>query len=329
MDLKHLGRVDLNLLVTLQILLEERSVSRAAERLFLTQSAMSKSLGRLREMFDDPLFTRSAAGMVPTPRALEIAAQLPEMLDQLQHLIEPALFDPRHFKGEFIVVVPEFIGFWALPELMARLSELAPGIRLKAVSRAEHQLDMLASGELDFAIQVEQNFYPPEVTTTSLGSAAPVMFARKGHPLEGKKLTWEMVAAYPHMQLFMPDLKESLVVAQGENAFIRHEAVVTPQFETGHLFTALQVLKRTDYLLPGPPVFMAETTLSSGIISLPLPTDENLQVRYVLAEHARSQHSAPHQFFRQQLLETVEYYRSMRSEHEKADELAADQERRC
>ncbi|MBU3068327.1 LysR family transcriptional regulator [Aestuariicella sp. G3-2] len=318
MDLKQLARVDLNLLVTLQVLLEERSVSKAAERLFLTQSAMSKSLGRLREMFDDPLFTRSAAGMVPTPRALELAALLPEILDQLQHLIEPGLFDPLHFKGEFIVVVPEFIGFWALPELMARLSRLAPGVRLKTVSRAERQLDLLASGELDFAIQVEQSFYPPEVTTTSLGSAAPVMFARKGHPLEGKKLTWEMVTEYPHMQLFMPDLKESLVVQQGDNAFIRNEAVVTPQFETGHLYTALQVLKRTDYLLPGPPVFMAETSLSAGIISLPLPTEENLQVRYVLAEHARVKHSAPHQFLRQQLMETVDYYRSMRSDHQNA-----------
>ncbi|WP_439135645.1 LysR family transcriptional regulator [Pseudomaricurvus sp.] len=313
MDLKHLGRVDLNLLVTFQVLLEERSVSRAAERLFLTQSAMSKSLGRLREMFDDQLFTRSAGGMVPTPRAQAVAAHLPNMLDDLEHLIEPSVFDPLQFKGEFTVVVPEFIGFWALPELMARLSRLAPGLRLKAVSRTENQLDQLASGELDFAIQVEQNFYPPEVSVTSLGAAAPVLFAREGHPLEGKELTWEMVSEYPHMQLFMPDLKESLVVARGENAFIRHEAVVTPQFETGHLFTALQVLKRTDYLLPGPPVFVAETTLSSGIISLPLPTQDNLKVQYVLAEHSRVSNSAPHQFLRQQLIETVEYYRSMRS----------------
>lgn len=314
MDLRQLGRIDLNLLVTLQVLLEERSVSRAAERLFLTQSAMSKSLGRLREMFDDQLFTRSAAGMVPTPRALTIAAQLPEMLDRLQYLVEPSEFDPFHFKGEFTLVIPEFIGFWALPELMARLSQSAPGLRLKAISRAEHQLEMLASGELDFAIQVEQSFYPPEVQTISLGSASPVFFARKGHPLEGKELTWEMVTEYPHMQLFMPDLKESLVVAQGQSAFIRHEAVVTPQFETGHLFTALQVLKRTDYLLPGPPVFIAGTALSSGIISLPLPTREKLRVQYVLAEHVRIKKSAPHQFLRQQLMETVEYYRSMRPE---------------
>lgn len=312
MDLRLLGRVDLNLLVTFQVLLEERNVTRAAERLFVTQSAMSKALARLRELFDDPLFTRTAAGMVPTPRAQAVAAQLPGLLEQLQQLIEPLVFDPRQYKGEFSLVIPEFIGFWALPELMAQLSEAAPGIRLKTISRAEHQLELLASGELDFAIQVEQNYYPPDIITTSLGAASPVFFARKAHPLEGKELTWEMVSAYPHMQLFMADLKESVVVSRGDSALARHEVVVTPQFETGHLFTALEVLKRTDYLLPGPPVFVASTALSNGIISMPLPSGDDVKVEYVLAGHERTRNSAPHEYLRQQLLQTVEYYRTRR-----------------
>ena len=69
MDIRELGRLDLNLLVALEALIEEGSVSRAAERLYITQSAMSKTLGRLRELFDDPLFIRRGSGMVPTPRA--------------------------------------------------------------------------------------------------------------------------------------------------------------------------------------------------------------------------------------------------------------------
>jgi DNA-binding transcriptional LysR family regulator len=311
-DIRLLDRLDLNLLVTFQVLLEERNVTRAAERLFLTQSAMSKALGRLREMFDDPLLTRSATGMVPTPRAQVVAAQLPKLLEQLQQLVEPMVFDPLQFKGEFTVVMPEFISFWALPELMSHLSKSAPGLRLRAVTRAENQLEMLAQGELDFAIQVEQNYYPPEMKTTSLGAASPVFFARKGHPLEGKELTWEMVAAYPHMQLFIADLKGSLVVSLGNSALARHDVVVTPQFETSHLFTALEVLKRTDYLLPGPPVFVASTALSSGIISMPMPSGDNLKVQYVLAEHERTQGSAAHQYLRRLLLQTVEYYRSVR-----------------
>ena len=77
MDAKVLARIDLNLLVALQHLLEEESVTKAAERLFITQPAMSKTLHRLRETFDDPLFVRSGRGLSPTPRAVELKKQLP------------------------------------------------------------------------------------------------------------------------------------------------------------------------------------------------------------------------------------------------------------
>ena len=76
MEIRDLGRLDLNLLVALEAMLEERSVSRAAERLFITQSAMSKTLGRLRELFNDPLFVRKGAAMMPTPRAEQLEASL-------------------------------------------------------------------------------------------------------------------------------------------------------------------------------------------------------------------------------------------------------------
>ncbi|HSF82215.1 MAG TPA: LysR family transcriptional regulator, partial [Anaerolineales bacterium] len=71
MDTKILARIDLNLLVALQVLIEEQSVTRAAERLYITQPAMSKTLQRLRELFDDPLFIRSGRGLIPTPRTAE------------------------------------------------------------------------------------------------------------------------------------------------------------------------------------------------------------------------------------------------------------------
>ena len=312
MELRQLERADLNLLVTLQVLLEERSVSRAAERLFLTQSAMSKALGRLRELFDDRLFTRSASGMVPTPRAMAIAEQLPELLLQMQQLVQPEAFDPTTFEGEFSLVFPEFVGFWALPELMARLSQRAPGIHLRTLSHAEHQLEMLASGELDFALQVEQQHYPPECDYVTVGFAPPVLIARKDHPLVGKELTWELIAQYPQVQLFIPDLLEAQFVAQSDSAFIQHETQVQPHFETGHLFTALQVVKRTDYLLAGPPIFIEETDLSREVVSLSLPGDEKLMLKYVLAFHERIKNSRPHQFLKQVLMETVEHYRTSR-----------------
>ena len=87
MDTREFNKIDLNLLISLQVLLEERSVSRAAQRLFITQPAMSKTLTRLRALFGDELFTRSSHGMQPTPRAIELSSGLNHILGDISHLL--------------------------------------------------------------------------------------------------------------------------------------------------------------------------------------------------------------------------------------------------
>lgn len=84
---KRLSKIDLNLLIALEVLLEERSVTRAAQRLFITQPAMSKTLQRLRDLFNDPLFTRTAHGLVPTPKAADLQQPLVAILEQLETTI--------------------------------------------------------------------------------------------------------------------------------------------------------------------------------------------------------------------------------------------------
>ena len=100
MDTRELARIDLNLLISLQVLLEEGSVSRAAERLFITQPAMSKTLSRLRHLFGDQLFTRTRHGMQPTPRAEQLVSGLAEVLGDIGQLLAQPGFDPHSFKGE-------------------------------------------------------------------------------------------------------------------------------------------------------------------------------------------------------------------------------------
>ena len=121
MNLNRLARIDLNLLVALHILLEEGSVSRAAERLSITQPAMSKTLGRLRETFDDPLFVRSKRGIQPTPRALGLAGELKSLLGQVDGLLDAGEFTPAGYRGEITLAISEYVGFTLLPPLSARL----------------------------------------------------------------------------------------------------------------------------------------------------------------------------------------------------------------
>lgn len=123
--------VDLNLLVTFLVLMRERSVSRAAERLHLGQPAVSGALGRLRELFDDELLIRTAQGMQPTVRALALQQQLAPLLEQLQAtLFEPAGFNPATDARTFTLGMPDWIELWLMPKLFARLQRLAPKVRI-------------------------------------------------------------------------------------------------------------------------------------------------------------------------------------------------------
>ena len=115
MDIKKLSKIDLNLLVSLQILIEECSVSAAARRMSITQPAMSKTLGRLRDTFNDPLFVRSKRGIQPTPRAQAIAVELPALLAATEALLDAGDFSPNSYKGEITIAISEYVGLSLLP----------------------------------------------------------------------------------------------------------------------------------------------------------------------------------------------------------------------
>ena len=150
MNLSRLAKIDLNLLVALHILLEEGSVSKAATKLSITQPAMSKTLGRLRETFDDPLFVRSKRGVQPTPRAIGLAAELKVTLEQIDGLLDAGEFLPASYRGQITLAISEYVGFTLLPPLSARLQSSAPKLRLRTITRAERQLDQLAKWRARF-----------------------------------------------------------------------------------------------------------------------------------------------------------------------------------
>jgi len=314
MDIRELGRLDMNLLVALEALLEECNVSKAAERLFVTQSAMSKTLSRLRDLFDDPLFIRKSTGMVPTPRAQRLAEHLPQVLLAVQTMIQPVEFDPLTYDGEFELMVQGHMGVWILPLLLQRLRETAPLIRLRTLAVCEKPLQMLAAGELDFVLHAEHKSYPPDYCLATLGYAQPVLLARKGHPLEGRQdLTWDMLVQYPHVRLIIPEFADIQFQGQVESVadseFFQRESEVVPHLQTDHLYTALRVVVTSDYLFPAPPLFMEQDELAGELIELSLPGDEEITLTYVMVSHERIRHSAAHEFMRGEILGIIEHFR--------------------
>jgi DNA-binding transcriptional LysR family regulator len=313
MDTRELSRIDLNLLISLNVLLEEKSVSRAAERLFITQPAMSKTLGRLREVFADPLFTRSSHGMQPTPRALELASALESVLHQIQQLVSGQHFDPATWQGELTIALSEYVGIWLLPPLMARLQLHAPGITLKSITRVEHQLQQLASGEVDIAIQIKHSHYGEEFICRDLGGGPPVVLARQGHPLTGKTMNWESFSRYPVIRIYISD-QEELEVTQNMQSIIRRleaEAVPGGGFETSHLLTALEVLRNTDYLMPAPPFLLGNPSAAFDIQVLTMPGQLDYNIDYMQVRHCRTENSPVHNWLWQQISEVLDELKDM------------------
>jgi DNA-binding transcriptional LysR family regulator len=300
-------KVDLNLLISLQVLLQERNVSRAAERLFITQPAMSKTLSRLREVFDDPLFTRSSHGMLPTPRALALGEDLPAILQSIQQLVNGPGFDPATHRAEVTIALSEYIGVWLLPRLMGRLQLLAPGLTVKSITRVEHQLQQLAAGDLDMAIHIKHSHYGDEFICQPLGGDAPVILAREAHPLTGVHMDWDQIMQYPIIRLYISDQEELEVFQKQQNIALRIESQRERGgwFETSHLLTALEVLRNTDYLMPGPPFLLGNQTVSYKIQALPMPADLEYHMEYMLVRHRRTENSDLHNWLWQQVLEIL------------------------
>jgi DNA-binding transcriptional LysR family regulator len=197
-----LGAIDLNLLVVFDAVMQERNVTRAGERLGLSQPAMSHALTRLRHMLKDDLFIRSPKGMLPTPRAEQLAVPVRMALDGLQQSLEPAQFDPSKAARTFRIAVDNYAAVVLVGLLAERISKIAPRVLLEfQPSGTLKLLDLLDRGELDFAIGPHG---PPgeRFSHQSLLQDEFVVALREKHPAMGiRKLSIERFADLPHLEI--------------------------------------------------------------------------------------------------------------------------------
>ena len=170
MNLQKLSRLDLNLLVALQALLEEKSVTKAASRLFISQPAMSRVLQKLRYQLDDPLFTRTGNELIPTPKARELQHKLPSLLDNILDLVDDGKFDPGKYVGEIRIAVPEFVATSLISKLISLVTKEAPGLVLSVSGGSESVDRDLSEGQLDFTIDISRPFSDEDADLTSLRS---------------------------------------------------------------------------------------------------------------------------------------------------------------
>jgi DNA-binding transcriptional LysR family regulator len=194
----HFSNLDLNLLRVFEALMEERSVTRAGERLGLTQSAVSHALNRLRTNLDDDLFVRTSEGMRPTPWALEAGPQVSRALQMMQRALSPSVFDPATSDRRFALGMSPYLSSVLAPGLVHRFRTLAPRAELVLRHQEKSITEALDAGRVDVAIGAFGRS-SDRFDRCVLFQEQLVWVMRKVHPLADKELTLERLAGEPHL----------------------------------------------------------------------------------------------------------------------------------
>ncbi|TFY97544.1 LysR family transcriptional regulator [Ramlibacter rhizophilus] len=202
MNARDIRSLDVGMLRTFDALMRERSVSRAAQRLFLSQPAVSASLTRLREVFGDPLFTRMPHGVAPTARAEALAPQVEQLLAGMARLLEPQQdFDPATSNRIFRVAGSDFASRWLLAPLSRELVEAGSAIRiLWEPTQTGSIAERLRKGEIDLAV-IARIHRPQDMQTEVLYEDHYVYVTRRDHPQAGEPVTLESFCAVPQVFL--------------------------------------------------------------------------------------------------------------------------------
>jgi DNA-binding transcriptional LysR family regulator len=257
---------DLNLLVTLDVLLAEGSVARAAQRLRLSPSAMSRALARLRETTGDPLLVRAGRGLVPTPRALELRDRVGQLVQDGEAVLRPAeKLNLKRLIRTFTLRTREgFVENFG-PDLIARVGAEAPGVRLRFVPKPDKDSASLRDGTVDLETGVVGNTTGPEVRAQALFRDRFIGVVRKGHPLSRGKITPSRYAKGRHVVVSRRGLDKG-PIDEVLIPFGLEREIVT--FVAG--FSAALALARASDLIASVP---ERTTgnLRAGMHSFPLP----------------------------------------------------------
>jgi DNA-binding transcriptional LysR family regulator len=201
MQTTHVAEVDLNLLVALQRLFETGSVTAAARSMGLTQSAMSRVLGRLRATFGDPLFVRTAGGLAATPRAEALKPLLAEALARVDAVIAgPSRFDPRTSARQFTIATADY-GLWVLKPMVAVLRREAPNVSLRFVAQTGDWEAPLASGEWDLCWAPRRKEASAAIIWNRLFTEEFAFVVRRGHPATRSRLTLDRFLQLDHVAI--------------------------------------------------------------------------------------------------------------------------------
>ena len=298
--------LDLNLLRVFDEVMAERSLTRAARNLSLTQPAVSNALRRLRETLGDDLVQRSGQGMAPTPRALSIWPAVRDALHQLQESLAPSTFEPANATSTFVLAMADATAAELMPGLIDILEREARGVAMRVVPLTTRDPRRLLDEQ---AADLAVGYFPPVLADLTARAQAGeavgfshlrlydgeyVCVMRKGHPLAKGTLTLDRFCAARHMLVSFSGRPYGMVDESLASLGRKRQVVLT----VNQFFTAGRVVANSNLLTVLPRHFVSVTGIADQLALRPLPFDVS-PVHVDAVWHQRSEQEGAHRWLRQ------------------------------
>lgn len=292
---------DLNLLKVFEALMTEGNVTRAAQKLSLTQPTVSNALRRLRDTYDDRLFVRSGAGIKPTRRAIDLWEPLAQSLQTIRGTLEVGSFDALRSSASLSIAMSDYVASIVVPRLTSRLSEAAPSMQIHTIPNTLVDLGpVLANNHADFAISVyaDEVQRPAFLKSRALWSPGFVCVMRTGHPLgRADKIPLKKFLAARHIDVSLIGKTQPTY-----DVFLRSRGLERNLVATvNHYATAFDVVRRSDLIAVLPHSKGLDPPRMAGLRQVPVPLEAPARI-VELFWHQRHETSALHQWVKGVLL---------------------------
>ncbi len=297
--MSNLRNFDLNLLLAFEVLMQERNVTRAAERMFVTQSAMSHTLHRLRQQLDDPLLVKTPSGMQPTERALALVDPIHSLLLEMERLLEPPqAFDPSSSQRRFTIAATDYMEFLLLPDLFRLIEQVAPGVDIQ-IKRTESAfpLTQLENGSLDVVLGFGSILEPPsQLCCEHLFVDLMACVVRENHPDIVDPPSLERYLSAAHMLISRTGSQVGVIDDKlAEMGLERRIRLIVP-----HFLSAPLIVAESDMILSLPYRLAAQFRKLVALKILPVPI-ELPSYELVLIWHPLREKDPAHYWLREQI----------------------------
>lgn len=291
----NLQRINLNLLLSLQCLLQEQQVTAAAHRQFITQSAMSKNLAKLREIFADPLLIKIDNKTQLTEKAKQLKPELAQILNSIDGLFFAGGFEPTLSQREFTIASTDYVTDYILPAALAHLYQHAPKIKLSLTHWDKSTLAAMERGEIDLGATIIRPEHK-QLSYLPLEQDNYVCIMRQQHPLANAQLTLESYTQYPHGIITSGSDKASDIdVALSAQGLFRDIALRIPSYSS-----AFSIIAKTDHLLTIPNSIADKLIIGNQFIKKNLPIELPI-LQAAMIWHPRFDHDLAHKWLRDEL----------------------------